>query len=97
MHYNYSGDEEDNDRSKYTESENKRANFLDKMAHKFKWAERYEYDTDKEVPLCFNYDSADSDHTVMMRRLIRVTLSDYAGTFFVLMFIKCYKHNANKL
>ena len=31
------------------------------MAHKFKWAERYEYDTGKELPLYVNYDSADSD------------------------------------
>ena len=39
MHYNYSGDKEDNDRSKYTERESKRVNFFDEMAHKFKWAE----------------------------------------------------------
>ena len=61
IHYNYSGDEEGNDRTEYTEGENKRANFLDEMAHKFKWAARYEYDTGKRLNLYNPQDGSDSD------------------------------------
>ena len=61
IHYNYSGDEEGNDRTEYTEGENKRANFLDEMAHKFKWAARYEYDTGKRLDLYNPQDGSDSD------------------------------------
>ena len=61
INYNYSDDEEGNDRTEYTESENKRANFLDKMAHKFKWAARYEYDTGKKLDLYNPQDGSDSD------------------------------------